>query len=159
MPRFSGNPTAEEEVATPTVASSSQLDFAEFPPISTPRNVYFTALESYDRDHLRQRGYAPFVLMELPRATDEDHKAYLLALAQGMADGTIIATTARLNACELEMKARKMLLQKEVVVGKTKKTRSTEELLASFGKSHHGFTSTTMQVEDLLGVPDATKAK
>lgn len=48
------------------------------------------------------------------------------------------------------MKARKMLLQRDAPVHKTKQTKSTEELLDNFGKTRHGFKQTTM-MSSLLG--------
>jgi hypothetical protein len=47
--------------------------------------------------------------MELPRETIRDHQEYLFALLQGMTEGTITYDKQRLEAAELELKARQML--------------------------------------------------
>jgi hypothetical protein len=135
---------------TPTLKPKDFDD--RYPPLAEPRPIFFEDLDQASKGWLVENNYLPRILFELPRVTEEDHRAYLMALSQGMAEGTIPVSHQRLKACELEMRARKMLLPREAPVTKTRLELTTEQLLDNFGKSRHGFNKTTMQqVEDLLG--------
>jgi hypothetical protein len=114
-----------------------ELLLQRFPPTKSKRAVYFDTLDVQLRELLVLRGYSPVLLMELPRGTDEHARLYLLALAQGMSEDTIEASKERLAACELEMKARKMLTAKELPPSRTKLEEDTETILASWTSSHH----------------------
>ena len=114
-----------------------QTVLLRFPPTQSKRAVYFDVMDAALREALVMQGYRPKLLMELPRESEEDSRAYLLALAQGMSEDTIFASKERLNACELEMKARKMLTAKELPATKTRSEESVESILATWTSSHH----------------------
>lgn len=137
----------------------SDLSLDQFPPrdpkIQGVRRVYFDVLDPTNKGLLEQRGYAPILLFELPRDDDDQHKEYLYALAQGMSEGTIPADRQRIAACELEMRARKMLTAKEVKRSKKEGVLETEKLLDAFGGSRHAHKETTRAaVEASLGLVD-----
>ena len=75
----------------PSKAYSARFDEERFPalPPGTPaRPVYFERLTPTDRAVLFARGYAPKLLMELPRGTPAAEQDYLLAKAQALEEGT-----------------------------------------------------------------------
>ena len=123
--------------------NSNPLDLSvlrRFPPTQTRRRVYFDTINPLLIPHLEQRGYEVVLLMSLPRETEEDARTYLLALSQGMSEDTIFASKERLNACELEMKARKMLTAKELPPTKTKAASSVEDILEGWTSGRHSQT-------------------
>lgn len=123
---------------------SAYVDLEVFPEVPTearPRAVYFKMLTLLDRTALKNRGYIPTCLLELPRGTPEQEVAYLMAKVQGIEEGTIIASEAEVKALELEMKAYNLLSQKHVVVrfnlGEKQKGKSLEEVFNTWQSSRH----------------------
>jgi hypothetical protein len=128
-----------------------------FPPVPLGRRLYFEYITPDEAANLRAKGYDPVVLFSLPRTTEAEHKAYLLAISQGLSDGTIQLKKGRLDALELEMRAHGMLNKEISSSGdELKRTSLIEDLLTKFGKKgdRHVLFQTTITdprvVESLL---------
>ena len=106
---------------------------------ATPRPVYFDSMPSADTViKMTANGYAPIALMSMPRDDERDHKNFLFALAQGMAEGTINADKDRLHATELDMRAHGMLSKygpRDMSASKRK--QSVEDVLIGWQKGRH----------------------
>lgn len=77
-----------------------------------------------------------------------------MAKAQGIEEGTIIATEDELHALELEMKAYNLLSQKRVVVrfnvGQNQREKTLEEIFGTWQGSRHTLRgNTTIEVMQL----------
>lgn len=126
------------------------MNLDKFPQRQNPTNkrlLYFEYIEATELEALALRGYTAVHLASLPRETEADHKAYLMALTQGMAEGTITADRSRLDAVELDLRAHGML-NKDVTHTEVDRERdkTVEELLQSFEKrSRHVLFTTTIQ--------------
>jgi hypothetical protein len=68
-----------------------------------------SGLDQATKQWLAGRGYNPIELMTLPRETVDDHRQYLLARCQGMAEGTIMFSDDDRKVLELEMRTYGML--------------------------------------------------
>lgn len=104
-------------VASESIKDGRSIEYNLFPIVKTKRRVFFELLSESDAEELASRGYDPVVLMSLPRETERDHQNYLFALLQGMTEGTVPFNKQRLDAAELELKARKMFLADYAPVG------------------------------------------
>lgn len=119
--------------------ASAVLGFPLVPESARPRPLYFAKLSDELRAALEALGYAPRSVFELPRGEVQDEVNYLLAKAQGIEEGTILASEEEIKLLELEMKANRMLGQRHAVVrvnvdaGK----KSVMDLLGSWGSSRH----------------------
>ena len=67
------------------------------------RTVYVSLGEN--ASDLEAMGYNVIDVFSLPRATDDEHRDYLLARLQGVTEGTIKAGPQDIRALELEMRA------------------------------------------------------
>ncbi|MFH0982932.1 MAG: hypothetical protein V2A79_15530 [Planctomycetota bacterium] len=67
------------------------------------RTVYVSLGEN--ASELEGMGYNVIDVFSLPRATDDEHRDYLLARLQGVTEGTIKAGPQDIRALELEMRA------------------------------------------------------
>lgn len=103
------------------------------------RPLYFLGLDELDRADLQAKGYAPLSVFELPRLTPQDEVNYLLAKAQGIEEGTIVAGENDLKVLELEMKANRMLGQKHTVmrVNIDMGKKAAQDLLDDWRPSRH----------------------
>ena len=92
-------------------------------------------------------GFECVRILDLPRATESDHQKYLTALMQGMTDGTIAAGKDRRESCEMEMRARGMLIGKSSTSGLSDlRVAELTDVLAKFGEgSRHTLHNTTNQ--------------
>lgn len=102
--------TGEEEPEQQVEEVTPEAKFSRFPSRGgQPRRVFFDELSTEDAALLASRGYEPTVLMVMPRDTARDHQDFLFGLLQGMTDGTIAYDKQRIDAAELELRARHML--------------------------------------------------
>lgn len=115
--------------------------FPEVPVEARPRSVYFRKVSALDRAALKNHGYAPVCLMELPRGTPEQEIAYLMAKMQGVEEGTVVVGDNELKALEIEMKAYNLLSQKHMVVrfnfSDRQKHKSLDDIFATWKNSRH----------------------
>lgn len=104
------SPQSEEPV------SENWLDrFPEVPLENRPRALYFNKpLLPLDALVLQTRGYAPTVTFTLPRRTDGENQLYLLAVAQGVEEGTISLREESQDMLETEMKSAGLLTNKTI---------------------------------------------
>jgi len=118
---------------------NSRFDETQFPVLAEKgRPLYFDRLTSEERNLLESRGYAPKLLMELPRGTASQEVDYLLAKAQALEEGTCAGGKEEREIVELEMKAYKMLGDKgQVKVNINAGRQELMALLSSWGQSRH----------------------
>ena len=133
-----------EEPVAPEVPGGVSLNlelFPEVPKAVRPRLLYFSRLTLLDAELLKQRGYEPVLLLHLPRSSDVEEIAYLMAKVQGIEEGTIFASDAEVHALELEMKAYNLLAQKHIVMRfdnrEKQKGKSLDEVMSTWTKSRH----------------------
>lgn len=126
------------------VSGDVYIDLKCFPYVAEehrPRAVYFKFLSELDHAALVERGYAPSVLMELPRSTPEQEIAYLMAKAQAIEEGTITCSENELRALEMAMKSYNLLSQKHMVVrfnvDAKQKGKSLNEIFDTWKSSRH----------------------
>lgn len=126
---------------TPSSALIDTSLFPEVPVEARPRSLYFRMLSILDREALKNLGYSPLCLLELPRGTPEQEVAYLMAKMQGIEEATIICSDNELKVLELEMKAYNLLSQKHMVVrfnvDDKQKHKSLDEILSTWKNSRH----------------------
>lgn len=141
----------EDGLLVPASAEPGGLDLLRFPelPPGSARPVYFDALSQADLAELARRGYAPRLLMSLPRGTPKDEAEYLLAKAQAMEEGTVPATKVLRETLELEMKANRMLGQKSFVARLDVKADKSDirALLETWTSSRHTLRGNSTIVE------------
>src|SRR6185369_1597241 len=129
----------EEESGQSGAAYVDLSGFPEVPPDARPRRIYFLKLGLLDIETLRNRGYDPMTLFQLPRGTPESEDFYLRAKAQAIEEGTVTSDKLMNAALELQMKAAGMLAQKNLGVKVKVNVRSeaVEGMLKSWGQSRY----------------------
>ena len=120
-----------------------------FPPRQNPgikRQVFFDAMPNAATcAELESRGYEPTHVLSLSRDDELGHRNFLLALSQGMAEGTIFPSKPRLQAAELDMRAHGMLNKYGPAnMGMSKRRKTVEEHLEGWQKGHHALGQSTV---------------
>lgn len=132
----------------PTEESPKALysGFPQFPQrTGAERYLYFDVLCEADITGLTSRGYTPVVIGTMPRETERDHRAYLLALTQGMSDGTLPIDRDRLAAADLDMRAHGMLSRYSTGLTDDNKRRKTLEcILTEWAPGRHAVHQSTV---------------
>lgn len=103
----------------------------------TPRKVFFECLSDDERVIIEARGYEAVVLMAMPRQTAHDHQEYLFGLLQGMTDGTIQFDKQRIDAAELELRARHMLNKDSALSRASNRDDAVLAEVWNWESSHH----------------------
>ena len=121
------------------------------------RTLYFEFLNEEDRAALEKKNFCPVITFEMPRESEGDHQNYLMALLQGMTDGTIEYSKGRLESAELEMKARQML-GKDFRMIESGEVKNNVEELWNWGQSRYTIQGNSTIV-DPRAVDQASKMK
>ena len=123
---------------------------------TTKRPVFFERMPNIATlATLDERGYEPTHILAINRDDELGHRNFLLAMSQGMAEGTIPPSKERLTACELDMRAHGMLNKYGPAnASLSKRKQSVEAQLESWQKGHHALGQSTVMdprmVENLL---------
>lgn len=118
---------------------------SRFPPIlpeKPERQLFFDFLDAETQIALITRRYDPVAIATMPVVTQDERRAQLQGISQGLADGTIEATTARLKGIELAMRNLGMLSDKNRAEKvSTRDPESVEDLISAL----KGFQGNTLR--------------
>ena len=123
---------------------------------TTKRPVFFDRMPNVATvAELESRGYEATHVLSLNRDDEIGHRSFLLALSQGMSEGTIAPDKTRLQAAELDMRAHGMLNKYGPPnAALSKRKRTVEEHIESWQKGHHALGQSTVMdprmVEQML---------
>ena len=109
--------------------------------LKSPRLIYYRGnLTSDEVIELKHRGYNPVDIITLPRSTDEEQRLYLLAKAQAIEEGTIIASAEDRRQLALNMHAFGMLKSKDMSFDVRTNTGTTDvDAVLDWSKTRHTF--------------------
>ena len=134
------------------------IDPDQFPfvPVEArPRKIIFDHLPPQDVGELERRGYRVLILRTMPRETPTDSIQWLLALLQGVTDGTVELSKARAEATFLDMKARGLFNRGDATINlKVQAVGEDVKSILSWGESRHTLDGNTTitdpkQIEEL----------
>ena len=152
------NADSEPERSAPTELPEPTLNLDQFPFVpneARPRKISFDFLPPVDVGALEKRGYKVVLLRALPRETARDKIEFLLAMLQGVTDGTVEMSKQRGEATFLEMKARGLFADRTgTLVLTAKQVGADVQAILDWDDSRHTLAGNTTivpteQIEEL----------